>query len=114
MTSDNMTDRGEHGVGSALSDVGREPAHNAALEAPWDEATVAALNWHQGRHDRHPFTCPADGTRGSKRHSDRRILVALPDGWACEFHDCGYRQRWAHHAMAEVVPFTTDNAWEAT
>lgn len=73
------------------------------LEAPWTDEQVAALNRFQGNHIVHPFTCPADGTRDSIRHSDRRILLATNDGWVCEFGGCEYRQTWAHDFMAEVA-----------
>lgn len=75
---------------------------DARVHVPWTDAEVEALNWWQGRHDRHPFTCPADGTRGSERHSDRRILRADPDGWWCEFDGCLYHQTWAHNFMATI------------
>lgn len=74
------------------------------IEAPFTPEQVEALNRWQGSHHVHPFTCPADGTRGSKRHSDRRILVAHEHGWTCEW--CGYRQLWAHDFMQKPEPST--------
>ena len=82
-----------------------EREHTARpLVAPWDDETVDALNKHQGRSDRHPFTCPADGTKGSNKHTDRRILRATPEGWVCDFNDCGFVQTWAHFHMAKEAP----------
>lgn len=72
------------------------------IRAPWTDEQVAALNRWQGEGAVHPFTCPADGTHGSARHSDRRILVADNQGWVCEWNDCGYRQQWAHDFMLDT------------
>lgn len=70
--------------------------------APWTDHQVDAFNAHQGRPDCHPYTCAADGTMGSIKHSDRRILRATNEGWVCDFNGCGYRQPWAY--VGHVVP----------
>lgn len=69
------------------------------IRAPWTAEEVELLNRFQNLGFVHPFTCPADGEHGSKRHSDHRILVATTEGWRCEWDNCGYRQDWAHAAM---------------
>lgn len=67
------------------------------VRAPWTGDQVEALNRWQGYGFVHEFTCPADGTNGSHKHSDRRILVATEAGWTCEY--CPYTQDWAHDFM---------------
>lgn len=59
------------------------------LYAPWDQATVDALNRWQTDGQFHPFTC----TSGHD-------LVATPAGWVCPIGACGYTQDWAWPFMA--------------
>lgn len=70
------------------------------IKAPWDGATVAALNAFQDREEFHPFTCPREHlTPGEAK------LIATLDGWTCSRAPaCGYTQDWAHTFMAQVEP----------
>lgn len=88
------------------------------ITAPFTPAQVQALNEGQvhvdGSMPIHPFTCPNRGdgityddagaadetgaTHGTEG-GDRGILIATESGWVCPH--CGYRQDWAHAAMAE-------------
>jgi hypothetical protein len=84
--------------------------------APWTENVVRALNNHQGNAlSGHPYTCPADGSGGSVKHSDRRILVANELGWFCPFLRCGYHQKWAYvgHVVAST-PLDADRVARVT
>lgn len=88
------------------------------ITAPFNSAQVQVLNERQvhvdGSMPIHPFTCPNRGegiaydlagaavetgaTHGTEG-GDRGILIATEEGWVCPY--CGYRQDWAHAAMAE-------------
>lgn len=71
----------------------------ARIVAPWNDATIDALNAYQRAGRMHPFTC---------RYDSHHILVATRDGWVCELDD--YTQRWAHAFMinpAFGTPWTT-------
>ena len=88
------------------------------ITAPFTPAQVQVLNERQvhvdGSMPIHPFTCPNRGegisyddagtadysgaTHGTEG-GDRGILIATEAGWICPH--CGYRQDWAHAAMAE-------------
>ena len=72
-----------------------------AIHAPWPAQAVENLNRRQDLPSFHPYTCAADGTGGSVKHSDSRILVAEHDGWHCRFGGCRYHQTWAHHTDIE-------------
>ena len=78
-----------------------------AIAAPWDEATVHALNACQHGGGFHGFTCA--------EHSNT-LLVANTDGWHCPARGCGYWQDWALLAMVdvgrEVIAGTWRNWWE--
>jgi hypothetical protein len=67
----------------------------STVVAPWDQATVDALNAYQQDPERHPYTCPHRGEVPHMRAwGDLGTLIADTDGWVCE--SCGYRQNWAH------------------
>lgn len=51
------------------------------VDAPWDAATVKALNEYQTCGQFHPFVCPYT-------HPGGRDLTATPAGWVCR--RCGY------------------------
>ena len=88
------------------------------ITAPFTPAQVQVLNERQvhvdGSMPIHSFTCPNRGegitydaagiaddwaaTHGTEG-GDRGILIATEAGWVCPH--CGYRQDWAHAAMAE-------------
>lgn len=88
------------------------------ITAPFSPAQVQVFNERQvhvdGSMPIHPFTCPNRGegitydaagtaddsgaTHGAEG-GDRGILIATEAGWVCPH--CGYRQDWAHAAMAE-------------
>jgi hypothetical protein len=79
------------------------------IVAPWDDATVAALNRWQAAGSVHSFTCTGD--RADAAHarsaallgqSDGGVLVANPNGWHCPA--CGYTQDWAHGFMRDPPP----------
>lgn len=73
------------------------------IEAPFDEAQVAALNAWQADPMRHPFTCGNDrsdaahAVQAAAAGSEPGLLVATADGWRCPA--CGYAQGWAHSFM---------------
>jgi hypothetical protein len=69
------------------------------IYAPWDDATVQALNHYQEHGSFHPFTC-GHGAAASRRHAGGVSLVATPDGWHCPHGDCNYTQGWAWTFMA--------------
>ncbi len=75
------------------------------IRAPFTDEQVIALNRWQGDPSVHPFTCPADGSSGSWKHSDRRILIATYERWECP--RCAYVQHWAHAYMASPTESTT-------
>jgi hypothetical protein len=83
------------------------------IVAPWDDATVAALNRWQAAGFVHPFTCGGERSDAVHRYyalaqgqGDRGILVATRDGWVCPA--CDYRQDWAHDFMVSkpIDPLT--------
>jgi hypothetical protein len=74
---------------------------SGVANVPWTDEEVERLNRRQGIAVLHPYTCAADGTHDSVKHSDRRILVAHPDGWWCPFDGCLYHQTWAHEGDAD-------------
>lgn len=63
------------------------------VTAPWDAATVDALNAFQRLGHFHPFTCP-------NPHDGNRDLLATESGWICEL--CGYTQSWAIQMAVDV------------
>jgi hypothetical protein len=74
------------------------------ITAPWDDATVAALNRWQAAGYVHPFTCGGDRSDAAHKayaafhgQPDWGILVATRAGWVCPV--CAYHQTWAHDFM---------------
>jgi hypothetical protein len=75
------------------------------ITAPWDEATVTALNQWQLNGRVHPFTC--GGERMDAAHTAYQLehggdfgqMIATAEGWFCPV--CNYRQDWAHDFMAQ-------------
>lgn len=68
------------------------------IKAPWDEATVEALNRFQTFGTFHPFTCPEEW------HDPGQVdLVATADGWQCSDGDCDYTQDWAIAVMVNIA-----------
>lgn len=70
------------------------PHQHHDITAPWDDATVDALNHWQNESGFHPFTCD-----NSPHYPDaKQSLIATSTGWACP--RCAYVQDWAHCFMA--------------
>jgi hypothetical protein len=75
------------------------------ITAPWDAATVAALNRWQAAGSVHPFYRHDAAHAQSAAllgQSDGGVLVANPNGWLCPA--CGYTQDWAHDFMRDPPP----------
>lgn len=77
----------------------------ATVTAPWDEATVHALNACQHGGGFHGFTCA--------EHSNT-LLVANTDGWHCPERGCGYWQDWALLAMVDVGREVIAGTWKTS
>lgn len=63
------------------------------IDAPWDSATVKALNAYQRLGHFHPFTCP-------HAHDGDRDLIATPKGWICRH--CEYTQNWTISGAVDI------------
>lgn len=69
---------------------------DAIIRAPFNPATVVALNKFQRLGFVHPFTCKNHGD-SAHRPTEDDALIATVRGWICPF--CDYTQDWAHALM---------------
>lgn len=69
------------------------------IKAPWDEATVEALNRFQTFGTFHPFTCP----ESPHDEDPKQELVATSAGWMCPNEQCDYTQDWAIAVMVNIA-----------
>lgn len=72
-----------------------------AIRAPWDQATVQALNALQRSGTYHGYTCA--------EHTSQ-LLMAHEDGWHCP--TCTYRQSWADRSSAEAGMLVVKEQWQ--
>lgn len=70
--------------------------------APWDDATVLALNASQ-RYG-HGFTCA--------EHTSV-LLIASRDGWFCPVDTCQYRQWWAMDVQVDIGKQMLAGKWKS-
>lgn len=73
------------------------------LRAPWDRATVEALNRYQFAGVMHHYTCARDTHQ-------KVVLVATKGGWVCPIEACDYTQDWAH-AFSTDPELTEPRRW---
>ena len=76
------------------------------IHAPWDAATVLALDAYQ-KSGWHPYTCgePDCPGRSAEHHN---VLVPTGEGWRCPY--CPYTQDWCFNGSVEIGKSTREAA----